>query len=116
MRRVHRRRGSLAGLVGIDAVTPAYKLLQTVVPQGVTLNLRHTDERVARQETPTMTKKLLLMLAAVAGLSGCVAVPVYDAPPVGVYYGPPAASVTFGYYGHGPQHRHYRGPRYRYRH
>ena len=67
-----------------------------------------------------MTKKLLLVLAAVAGLSGCVAVPVYDAPPGGVYYGPRAASVTFGYYGHGSYHRHpprhhNHGPRYRYR-
>lgn len=65
-----------------------------------------------------MTKKLLLLLAAVAGLSGCVAVPVYEGPPAAVYYGPPAASVTFGYYGrggYGPPHRHhrpYRGWRY----
>jgi uncharacterized protein YceK len=53
-----------------------------------------------------MTRKLLLALAALAGLSGCVAVPVYEAPAAGVYYGPPAASVTFGYYGHRPQYRH----------
>lgn len=65
-----------------------------------------------------MTKKLLLMLAAVASLSGCVAVPVYEAPPAAVYYGPPAASVTFGYYGyrghvHRPRHYGpYRGWRY----
>lgn len=65
-----------------------------------------------------MTKKMLLLMAAVAGLSGCVAVPVYDAPPAAVYYGPPAASVTFGYYGprgYRHPHRHYapyRGWRY----
>ena len=62
-----------------------------------------------------MTKKLLLLLAAAAGLSGCIAVPVYEAPPAAVYYGPPAASVTFGYYGHRPQYRPYHGPHHRYR-
>lgn len=63
-----------------------------------------------------MTKKLLLIGVAALGLSGCVAVPVYDAPPpaYGYAYGPPAAAVTFGYYG--PRHYyhdHRYGPRYR---
>lgn len=63
-----------------------------------------------------MTKKLLLIGALALGLSGCVAVPVYDAPAAyGYYPAVPAASVTFGYYG---GHRHYYrdsryGPRYR---
>jgi len=68
-----------------------------------------------------MVKKLLLGAAALMALSGCVAVPVYDAHPGhGVYYVPPAASVSFGYYrdsyrpGHG--HRHGHGPRSRSRH
>ena len=64
-----------------------------------------------------MVKKMLLGAAALLGLSGCVAVPVYDTHPgYGVYYAPPAASVSFGYYqrdsyGHG--HRPGNGPRHR---
>ena len=46
-------------------------------------------------------KKLLIVLLAGAGLSGCVAYPAYDAP--GYYYGP-AVSVGvgtgYGYRGH----------------
>jgi len=58
-------------------------------------------------------KKLLLIGVAALGLSGCIAVPVYDAPPAyGYYPAVPAASVTFGYYGdrrynRHPRHRHY---------
>jgi len=68
-----------------------------------------------------MVKKLLLGAAALLGLSGCVAVPVYDTHPgYGVYYAPPAASVSFGYYqrdsyGPGRGHRHGHGPRHRHR-
>ena len=63
-----------------------------------------------------MTKNLLLMLAAVFALAGCVAVPVYESPPpaYGYYYGAPAASVTFGYYGQGHRH-YYRDRHYDYR-
>lgn len=62
-----------------------------------------------------MTKKLLLICTAALGLSGCVAVPVYDAQPAYGYYGAPAATVTFGYYGHGHRN-YYREPRYAPRH
>lgn len=57
-----------------------------------------------------MTRKLMLVAVLALGLSGCVAVPVYEAPPpaYGYYYGPPAAAVTFGYYGH----RHHYGDRH----
>ena len=57
-----------------------------------------------------MTKNLMLAAALALGLSGCVAVPVYEAPPpaYGYCYGAPAAAVTFGYYGH----RHYHGDRH----
>lgn len=58
-----------------------------------------------------MTKKLMVILAAGLALSGCVAVPVYDAPPAYGYYGVPAASVNLQYYRGGP----YYGPGYRYR-
>lgn len=69
-----------------------------------------------------MLKKLVLGAAALLGLSGCVAVPVYDTRPgYGVYYAPPAASVSFGYshrdsYRQGHGHRQGHGPRHRQRH
>jgi hypothetical protein len=63
-----------------------------------------------------MKKSLLVAVLALLGLGGCVAVPVYDSG-LGYgydYYGPPAATFSFGYsyrdggYRHGPRHRHYR--------
>jgi hypothetical protein len=57
-------------------------------------------------------KKLILAVAAVAALGGCIAVPVYDSGP-GAYYGPrpPAVGVYVApppvYYG-GPYRHHYR--------
>lgn len=64
-----------------------------------------------------MIRNLLLACAAALALSGCVAVPVYDSPPpaYGYHYGPPAATVQFGYYGHRHYHRDHRHPR-RHRH
>ena len=52
-------------------------------------------------------KKLVIVLLAGVGLSGCVAYPAYDAP--GYYYGP-AVSVGVGvgpYYGHRDRYRHW---------
>ena len=56
-----------------------------------------------------MDKKLVLALAAVALLAGCVAVPVEPAPVV--YAAPPPAVVVqpYAYYGGG---YYYRGGRY----
>lgn len=69
-----------------------------------------------------MIRKMLLLAVTALGVSGCVAVPVYEtAPPYGYSYGPPAASVTFGYYGAPPRPRHHhhhdrpRGDRLHYR-
>jgi hypothetical protein len=57
-----------------------------------------------------MKKTLLIAILAAVGLSGCVAVPVYDGgyagPAYGYYAAPPAASISFGYYHHGG-HRHH---------
>lgn len=53
-------------------------------------------------------KKLVIALLAGAGLSGCIAVPAYDAP--GYYYGP-AVSV-----GVGPSYGYRGGYRGYYRH
>jgi hypothetical protein len=71
-------------------------------------------------------KRLIGAAAAVFSLAGCVAVPVYSEPAYpayapGYYYGPPAATFSFGYhrdrynrgYGtrHGPRHGPRRGDR-----
>jgi hypothetical protein len=63
-----------------------------------------------------MKKSLLIAALALLALGGCVAVPVYDSGPgYGYdYYGPPAATFSFGYVyrdgdrWHGPRHRNYR--------
>jgi hypothetical protein len=53
--------------------------------------------------------KMLAMLLAAIGLSGCIAVPVVDSP--GVYVAPPAPVVVvrpygyYGYYGYYGGHR-----------
>ena len=65
--------------------------------------------------------KKVAMIAALAALAlgGCVAVPVYESSPgYGAYYGPPAATFSFGYYydGHGHGHRHGRGHGHRRHH
>jgi hypothetical protein len=67
-----------------------------------------------------MKRSLIVAALAVLSLGGCVAVPVYDGGGPGYgygYYGPPAASISFGYtyhdgpgYGHRP--RHHRGHRH----
>ena len=53
--------------------------------------------------------KILAIVFAAIGLSGCVAVPVIEPP--GVYVGPPAPVVVVrpyvsGYYGYSGGHRH----------
>ena len=57
--------------------------------------------------TRTTMKTLTLVLHAALGLSGCVAVPVYDG------YGPraygPAVVVQPGYYGYRGYRSHYNG-------
>jgi hypothetical protein len=62
-------------------------------------------------------KTLIAVLAAAFALAGCVAVPAYYPDSYsygpGSYYGPPAASFSFGYtYNDGPRygyrHRHWR--------
>ena len=58
-----------------------------------------------------MLKKLLAAVAVMLALSGCIAVPVYDTGPgYGAYYGPPAASFSFGYtyHDHGYRPRYHR--------
>jgi hypothetical protein len=64
-----------------------------------------------------MRRKLLAALGVSAlMLSGCVAVPVSEpVPAYGYYYGPPAATFSFGFYG-GHHHGHHHGGRYRHRH
>jgi len=69
-----------------------------------------------------MKKSLLVAALALLGLGGCVAVPVYDSG-YGYgydYYGPPAATFSFGYFhsdvDRGDRHRHYRGHAHRYGH
>jgi hypothetical protein len=58
-----------------------------------------------------MKRSLILAALALLTLGGCVAVPVYDGgygygPGYG-YYGPPAATFSFGYtYHDGPGYRH----------
>jgi hypothetical protein len=61
-----------------------------------------------------MMKTLLVVVAAVASLAGCVGVPVYSepAPPYGYYYAPPVTTFSFGFnsygsgHGHGARHGH----------
>jgi len=53
--------------------------------------------------------KALAPLIAAIGLSGCVAVPIYDVP--GAYVGPPAPAIVVqpyvsGYWGYHGGHRH----------
>ena len=61
-----------------------------------------------------MLKKLIAMGAATLALTGCVAVPVYDSEPAyGYYYGPPAASFSFGYTYHDSPRHYNRGDRHR---
>jgi len=53
-------------------------------------------------------KRLTLVVLAVAGLAGCVAVPVSEP---GVYVAPPSVVVQPYFYGHyyyGPRHHRYR--------
>jgi hypothetical protein len=59
------------------------------------------------EDTETLMKKLVAVVIAVAGLAGCVAVPVGEP---GVYVAPPSVVVQpYGYYGYyrGYGHRHY---------
>jgi hypothetical protein len=72
-----------------------------------------------------MKGRLLVAALGLLGLSGCVAVPVYDAgagygyDSYGYYSAPPAATFSFGYYyfdddrRDGRRHRHYRHRHYR---
>lgn len=53
--------------------------------------------------------KIIVVLLAAVGLSGCIAVPVYDTP--GVYVGVPVPGVVVrpyggGHYGYGGGYRH----------
>ncbi|MPZ44971.1 MAG: hypothetical protein GEV05_16530 [Betaproteobacteria bacterium] len=63
-----------------------------------------------------MKKSLLVAALALLGLGGCVAVPAYDSGPgYGYdYYGPPAATFSFGYFHSDRGHRH--GNRHRHGH
>lgn len=61
-------------------------------------------------------KKLILAVAAVAALGGCIAVPVHDAgyggyygPTVGIHVAPPPVV----YYGHGHSYRRHHPRHYR---
>lgn len=65
-----------------------------------------------------MKRSVLVAALALLGLGGCVAVPVYDAGAGygydSAYYGPPAATFSFGYFYHDGDRRH--GHRHRHRH